>query len=618
MDSHPAVRRAQARRTASEVLQTDLVVGSPNLKEKAFNWTRAATISTGMPMSHKAETAVSSEKRDTFHSLELELLMSEFLSVAASKEEQSRASEEEPSTPTSVLDPGAEESQWLSDAGLGILSAKILAGEIISEADLREETTGFTNQQVKAIKQRVNTLNLTVKRRGKDSKNSSLKEESPTKSAASAWMPTDSLDDAAAERLTSLTDNLDDPPTSFFDLSDQDVMDVKRLEMIQATSILEASTKTSVKPFKEKKLKRKKGDDAKTFGVELEILLERDNALYKAQMLTPTVPLILSRIIEYMTAHCLHEEGIFRKAGSAARIVALRKLCDDAKGSVDFAKQKPPVVSHDISALLKQFLRELPEPLLTSDYIELFTFCPTLEPPELRLYTMQLLLGLLPMANRQCLRILIDFLALVASQQEKNMMTIANLTVVFAPTLFYVSGKKGQEMSKKEVDATMMKLKANAAVLHVLLEHHDVLWNVPSDILAQMRFVIEQRQRGYSATDRKDIIKLLAGKPAASTSPAASGVRVMWVQPNAQKLRAVIMITKDGLNIEGIQVFDQTTVGSILENMKLSVRDFCLTECGGNICRRRLNNRTRLLPLLKVNPIGALVIAKSSDFPEYL
>ena len=104
--------------------------------------------------------------------------------------------------------------------------------------------------------------------------------------------------------------------------------------------------------------------DAKTFGVELEILLERDNALYKAQMLTPTVPLILSRIIEYMTAHCLHEEGIFRKAGSAARIVALRKLCDDAKGSVDFAKQKPPVVSHDISALLKQFLRELPEPVI--------------------------------------------------------------------------------------------------------------------------------------------------------------------------------------------------------------------------------------------------------------
>ena len=45
----------------------------------------------------------------------------------------------------------------------------------------------------------------------------------------------DSLDDAAAERLSNLTDNLDDPPTSFFDLSDQDVADVKRLEMIQET-----------------------------------------------------------------------------------------------------------------------------------------------------------------------------------------------------------------------------------------------------------------------------------------------------------------------------------------------------------------------------------------------
>ena len=75
------------------------------------------------------------------------------------QDEQSIASEEDPPTPMSILPPGAEESQWLSDAGLGMLCAKICAGEIITEQDVRVETTGFTNQQVTAINQRVHTLN---------------------------------------------------------------------------------------------------------------------------------------------------------------------------------------------------------------------------------------------------------------------------------------------------------------------------------------------------------------------------------------------------------------------------------------------------------------------------
>lgn len=49
------------------------------------------------------------------------------------------------------------------------------------------------------------------------------------------------------------------------------------------------------------------------------------------------------------------EEGVFRKAGAAARIKALRQLCEDSKGDVDFAAMDVQV--HDACDLLKQFLR---------------------------------------------------------------------------------------------------------------------------------------------------------------------------------------------------------------------------------------------------------------------
>lgn len=52
-----------------------------------------------------------------------------------------------------------DEAEWLQQAGLESLSLKAQEGAPITEADLKEETVGFTAQQISAIRQRVNTLN---------------------------------------------------------------------------------------------------------------------------------------------------------------------------------------------------------------------------------------------------------------------------------------------------------------------------------------------------------------------------------------------------------------------------------------------------------------------------
>jgi hypothetical protein len=51
----------------------------------------------------------------------------------------------------------------------------------------------------------------------------------------------------------------------------------------------------------------------------------------------------------------LQEEGIFRKAGSAARIKTFRSKCDECKGDVNF--EALAASPHDVAALLKQLLR---------------------------------------------------------------------------------------------------------------------------------------------------------------------------------------------------------------------------------------------------------------------
>lgn len=80
---------------------------------------------------------------------------------------------------------------------------------------------------------------------------------------------------------------------------------------------------------------------------------------------------------------------------------------------------------------------------------------------------------LLPPVHQSCLRFLLEFLADVADNVEKNKMGISNLAVVFAPSLFFVRGQKGQKMLK---EVEMQVTTANA--LKLLITHYKTLWSV--------------------------------------------------------------------------------------------------------------------------------------------
>lgn len=90
-----------------------------------------------------------------------------------------------------------------------------------------------------------------------------------------------------------------------------------------------------------------------------------------------------------------------------------------------------------------------------------------------QVYVLRLLVMLLPAPNRACLRMLLNFLCRIAERQAVNKMGIANLAVVFAPTLFYVRGLKGEQMLK-EIELQV----SSAATLTVMMENARELWSV--------------------------------------------------------------------------------------------------------------------------------------------
>lgn len=60
--------------------------------------------------------------------------------------------------------------------------------------------------------------------------------------------------------------------------------------------------------------------------------------------------------------------GLFRKSGVKSRIQALRQQCEISPDFVSYEDQS----AYDVADMVKQFFRDLPEPLLTSKLGETF------------------------------------------------------------------------------------------------------------------------------------------------------------------------------------------------------------------------------------------------------
>lgn len=66
--------------------------------------------------------------------------------------------------------------------------------------------------------------------------------------------------------------------------------------------------------------------------------------------------------------HVNLQVGLFRKSGVKSRIQALRQMNETSPDNVSYEDQS----AYDVADMVKQFFRDLPEPLLTSKLGETF------------------------------------------------------------------------------------------------------------------------------------------------------------------------------------------------------------------------------------------------------
>ncbi|XP_040455468.1 protein FAM13A isoform X4 [Falco naumanni] len=162
------------------------------------------------------------------------------------------------------------------------------------------------------------------------------------------------------------------------------------------------------------------------------------------------IPIIVWNIVEYLTQHGMTQEGLFRVNGSMKMVEQLRLQYERGE-EVELVKDGDV---YSAASLLKLFLRELPDGIITSAlhprFIELYQDPRNDKQKESNLKE---LLKELPDAHYCLLKFLCQFLVKVAEHHVENRMNLCNLATVFGPNCFHVpsgiEGIKEQEICNK-------------------------------------------------------------------------------------------------------------------------------------------------------------------------
>ena len=84
----------------------------------------------------------------------------------------------------------------------------------------------------------------------------------------------------------------------------------------------------------------------------------------------------------------MKQQGLFRKSGVKTRIAKLRDFCESNPDGSDFCEYRENS-PYDVADLVKMYLRELPEPLMTLRLSSTFTTIFIDVPPQYRLRALQ-------------------------------------------------------------------------------------------------------------------------------------------------------------------------------------------------------------------------------------
>ncbi|KPU79129.1 uncharacterized protein Dana_GF27081, isoform B [Drosophila ananassae] len=261
-------------------------------------------------------------------------------------------------------------------------------------------------------------------------------------------------------------------------------IEIKRLQSIIWLELATIFDRNKISLDRRKPYKRRRKEEGNLFGVSLSALIRRD------QQITGTdsnlVPLFLENLLAEITLRGSTEEGILRIAGNRQKTEALYNELE----SIFYLKFEnmdtffSNYTVHELSALLKRWLRELPQPLLTNELVQLFYQCHKLSSLDQK-KAFSLLCQLLPHENRNTFRALLRFLSNIIHLQNENKMNLHNVATIIAPSFF--PPQNVHPIDKNSIEEQVKMAAICCRLTNVLITRGEKLFQVPKNLITESK-----------------------------------------------------------------------------------------------------------------------------------
>lgn len=226
------------------------------------------------------------------------------------------------------------------------------------------------------------------------------------------------------------------------------------------------------------------------FGQSLDTLVEKygvDSTLGVGPS-TLRIPAFVDDAIVSMRQKDMSVEGIFRKNGNIRRLKEFAEKIDKNPDEGGILAEENAI---QLAALLKKFLRELPEPLMTYKLQKLWITAQKITDPEAQKKLLHLSCLLLPKIHRDVSEVLFYFLNWVASfsqidEESGSKMDTHNLATVITPNILYLQ-KDSKESASLPPTAGVSQESGDAYFLSIesinaLIENQQQFALVPNEI----------------------------------------------------------------------------------------------------------------------------------------
>ncbi|PFX20211.1 rho GTPase-activating protein 44-like isoform X1 [Stylophora pistillata] len=145
------------------------------------------------------------------------------------------------------------------------------------------------------------------------------------------------------------------------------------------------------------------------------------------------IAFVIEECASFLYREAMDVQGLFRLAGSTAKIRKLTAEFD--AGLVDLSEFEGDV--HVVTGALKQYLRELPEPLMTSKLYSEWIQASTIQDNGAKLQAYWTIIEKMPSMYKGNLRYLMTFLGKLSENSDVNKMSASNIAIVIAPNLIW-------------------------------------------------------------------------------------------------------------------------------------------------------------------------------------